>query len=110
MKPRACFILLLLLTIAAPAQKLSESIEVHVVNVDVVVMDKSGKHVRGLSKDDFQIFENGKPQPISNFYEVAAEPAPGLVAENTPETRTTPEMRPRRFVIFIDDYSINPSR
>src|SRR5436190_18398500 len=30
------------------------------VQVPAVVTDKSGNHVHGLTKDDFQIFENGK--------------------------------------------------
>jgi VWFA-related protein len=109
MKPRACFILLALCATAAAAQKLAESIEVHVVNVDVVVTDKSGKHVRGLTRDDFQIFENGKPQPITNFYEVGGEAAPDLRVDAA-ATPATEDVRARKFVIFIDDYSINPHR
>ncbi|HLH08709.1 MAG TPA: VWA domain-containing protein [Terriglobales bacterium] len=37
------------------------------VLVDVVVTDKSGKPVRGLTEKDFTILQDGKPQPISAF-------------------------------------------
>src|SRR5438105_14101360 len=50
--------------------KLSESIDVRVINVDVVVTDKKGNPVTGLTKDDFEIYENNLLKPISNFYEV----------------------------------------
>ena len=37
------------------------------VLVDVVVTDKGGHAVPGLTKDDFQVIEDGKPQTISFF-------------------------------------------
>jgi VWFA-related protein len=49
------------------------------VQVDVVVVDKDGNHVRGLKKEDFQLFDRRKPRPISAFDEVqhAAPGEPG---------------------------------
>jgi VWFA-related protein len=40
---------------------------VEYVEVDAVVTDRDGQFVRGLTQNDFQIFEDGKPQPISAF-------------------------------------------
>lgn len=40
------------------------------VEVPAVVTDASGKHVHGLTKADFKVLENGKPQPISICNEV----------------------------------------
>jgi hypothetical protein len=37
--------------------QISETIEVRVTNIDVVVTDKSGKRVTGLTRDDFEVFE-----------------------------------------------------
>jgi VWFA-related protein len=37
------------------------------VMLDVVVTDKSGKPVTGLSKEDFQVLEDGEPQDIASF-------------------------------------------
>jgi VWFA-related protein len=42
-------------------------VNVEYVEVDAIVTDRNDQFVRGLTKDDFQIFEDGKPQPISNF-------------------------------------------
>src|SRR5580765_7056514 len=42
-------------------------VNVENVEVDAVVTDRDGQFVRGLAKEDFQIFEDGKPQPISTF-------------------------------------------
>jgi VWFA-related protein len=40
------------------------------VQVPVVVADKSGNHIHGMTKDDFHVFENGKEQKISTFEEI----------------------------------------
>ncbi len=37
------------------------SFDVNVVTVDVFVTDRDGKFVPGLTQDDFEIFEAGKP-------------------------------------------------
>src|SRR5713226_1979493 len=69
---------------------LVERVNVSVINVDATVFDRSGKPVTNLTKDDFEIFEDGKPQKIANFYVIesavprveveastaAAQPAP----------------------------------
>ena len=49
-------------------QDLGEIVNVNVVNLDVYVNDKSGKRIQGLTKDDFEIYENGKKMGITNFY------------------------------------------
>jgi VWFA-related protein len=41
---------------------------VDLVSVTATVVDESGHFVRGLDKDDFVVFEDGKPQPISLFF------------------------------------------
>lgn len=40
---------------------------VSLVSVNAVVRDKRGRPVRDLTRDDFQILENGKPRPIVDF-------------------------------------------
>ena len=49
------------------------------VTLDVVVTDKSGKAVTGLTKDDFTVLEDGTAQAIANFEtpEMHHEPARG---------------------------------
>src|ERR1051325_654630 len=68
---------------AAEVPKLVESVDVRVINIDVVVTDRKGNRVTGLSKDAFELYETGVQKPISNFYEVAAEPK-AVTASTTP--------------------------
>ncbi len=42
-------------------------VQVDFVEVDAIVTDARGNYVRDLTKEDFQLFEDGKPQPITNF-------------------------------------------
>jgi len=42
-----------------------ETIEVNVVTVDVFATDEHGAPVPGLTRDDFELFEAGKPQEAS---------------------------------------------
>jgi len=64
-------------------------ITVRTVLVDVVVTDKENRAISGLHKEDFQLFEDGKPQEIS-FFESnfdapreAAAPAGAVLPPNT---------------------------
>ena len=41
--------------------------ETRAIEVDAYVMDPSGAFVRGLTRDDFEILEDGQPQEISAF-------------------------------------------
>jgi VWFA-related protein len=68
------------------------------VTVNVVVRDKSGAVVRGLTRDDFTVAEDGKPQTITSFdFEEldradpapsAAEPAIVLPKQAPPRSRS----------------------
>lgn len=52
---------------ARAQQEPTFSSEVKVVNVLATVRDKRGTIIRNLTKDDFEIFEDGKPQAIKYF-------------------------------------------
>ena len=52
-------------------------VSARLVLVDAVVTDKSGQRITGLTKDDFTVLENGKPQKLSAFsFEVPEPPSP----------------------------------
>lgn len=116
MKRLAIALLIALSAAALLAQEASESIEVRVVNVDVVVRDRAGKPVTGLTKADFEIYENGQKREVTNLYEVRSKSLP---AQATTVTQASPssvpaeppvEIRPRNIVMFVDNYSLNPFR
>jgi VWFA-related protein len=80
------------------------------VTVDVVVLDKKAGPISGLTKDDFVLSEDGKPQPIVSFESVvvatprpaAAVPAPAISSNVVTEKR-----RARTFVILFDDVHLS---
>src|SRR5689334_22806756 len=49
---------------------------VELVTVDAVITDKKGNPIEGLTKDSFQVLEDGKPQTISTFEAIVLPPAP----------------------------------
>jgi len=61
---------------ATQAQEPAPPIRVNVsrVNVGVTVTDSTGRFVEGLHREDFQIFDNGIEQPITDFLSIE-EPA-----------------------------------
>lgn len=84
--------LLFLLTGAAPrgplVPSLGETIQVNIVNVDVIVTRRDGTPVHGLTKDDFVLIENGQPRPISNFAEYHSEEADTGARRDPSRSRT----------------------
>ncbi|MGZ8711444.1 MAG: VWA domain-containing protein [Thermoanaerobaculia bacterium] len=100
-------------------QKLVENIDVRVINIDVVVTDRSGNPVTGLKREDFEIFENNIPKPISNFYEVEGSMPKNVEGEgqiiDTPSAPATavraddiPDNMRRRIIFYIDNLSLAP--
>lgn len=83
---------------------LVESIEVRVANIDVVVRDRAGNPVAGLTKDDFDLFQDGVQQPVTNFYEIRRG------EDSAGGTQPPVELRQRRVVFFFDSGSLTPTR
>lgn len=86
-------------TLTAPAQT-SETIQVQLTNLDVVVTDSRGARIAGLTKDDFEVWENGQRREITNLSEVrrgpAAEGSSGAVVLASP----------RRILLAVDNRTI----
>ncbi len=89
----------------APPESFLESIEVNVVNLLVWVTDKRGNPIAGLSRDDFELFEDGRRVGISNFFAVEGgkpralptptELAPGDTRVTSLPTLSRPHLRSR---------------
>src|SRR3954453_18294319 len=64
-----CMTLLLIAALALQAQDDTATfrMDVKLVNLFVNVTDKTGAIVGGLGKDDFQVFEDGRPQKVAVF-------------------------------------------
>lgn len=50
-------------------------ITTNLVQLDAVVLDKDGRHVKDLRPEDFEIVEDGRTRPITNFSYVDTSPA-----------------------------------
>lgn len=95
-----------------------ETVDVQVINIDAVVTDRRGNIITGLTIDDFELYENGKPQRITNFYEVndtqirRVQQAPGQDRPIESIEETSPADRPdhlrRKIIFFVDNLSLNP--
>src|ERR1700726_298691 len=104
-----------------------ESVTVNVVNVDVYVSDKRGR-VTGLARQDFELYEDGRPMAITNFLAVEGGKPPGPAAgaeaaaaaaesaePNRPpklppgyEQAPIPEDQKLRLIVYIDNYNLKP--
>jgi hypothetical protein len=88
---------------------------VNEVLVPVVVRDSQGQAVGNLTRDDFQVFDNGKLQTITGFTVIkrAAESAEANSVAPSPDVSDSPGISqpispPQRFVVLLfDDYNLS---
>ena len=91
-------------------------VEVSYVDVDVVVTDERGQFVTGLTRDDFAVFEDGKPQKIDTFslVDVPVEKPDDIVLEGRAVPADTQSNREpfdgRVYVIVLDDLDVSAMR
>ena len=85
----------------------SESIDVRIVNVEVVVTDKKGNRIRGLEPDDFELLVDRQPVPIAYFTEVDEGHAKTAAAEGIANVQSLAhnEQVGTNYLIFVDDLS-----
>src|SRR6266550_6432394 len=88
-------------------------VNTELVQTAITVIDKQGRFVDGLSRDQFELAVDGKPRPISFFERVTAGSPreTQLTARNEPGPELTkaipPTVRGRSIVFFIDDLHLS---
>ena len=100
-----------------PASVYFEQVEVNVVNLEVFVTDANGHRVAGLTRDDFEIYQDGEQVEITNFFAIdredrilrttQAETLPDETAP-TPEPRLLPAEHRLNLLIYFDNFNLTP--
>ncbi|HEY2352660.1 MAG TPA: VWA domain-containing protein [Candidatus Acidoferrum sp.] len=95
-------------------------VSTELVLVNVVARDKKGNPLRGLKKEDFTLYEDGKKQQISTFdfedvdqaplgagstVSGAAPGTPGTLLRSTKKAPPTLDARDRRLIVLFFDFS-----
>ncbi len=96
-----------------------DTVDVYVVNVEVVVTDKDGNPATGLTRDDFEVYEDGKQVEVGGFFAVegrravtdAATGAGGPAAtpgSSAPDLDPAPATKRLNLVVFVDNFNMRP--
>lgn len=105
----------------APPTPLVIRINVNLVQVDAIVTDSKGKPVTDLKAEDFEVFQDGKLQMISNFEFVevkastvrtaalpaTAQPRGGPPAPPLPTRGLRPQQIRRTIALVVDDLGLS---
>ena len=96
--------------VSAHEAPITFSSRVNLISVPVVVRDREGRAIGNLQKEDFQVFDKGKPQTITKF---SIEKSSSLVeveagalkctARTTPAPISSPPVLPERYVAYLVD-------
>lgn len=104
--------LLSTLPLLSPAAgQVVETIDVRVVNVDVTVTDRRGRPVSGLTRESFEVLEDGIPQEVTHFYVVEKTMARAAGSQSATATAVPDAERFRRKVlVLVDDMNMSAAR
>jgi VWFA-related protein len=82
-----------------PTATFYEPLQVELVDLDVVVTDRSGVPIADLTADDFDVFEDGTPVEVTHFY------AAGGTSGPSGDSRLAETIF---LVLFVDDTNVDP--
>jgi len=91
-------------------------VKVEVTNVEAIITDKKGNRVLGLRPENFEIFEDGTLQKLTNFYEVrgtgvftsGGEEAKAKMKQEAQPLPEVPAQIINRIIFFFDNWHIHP--
>lgn len=96
-----------------------ESVDVRVVNIEVYVTDNEGKRVTGLTRDDFEVYEDGKKMEVTHFYASEGKKTGAALAEPEVERlqlavyfdlQALPSQRRQQLMRVIEDFLVARAR
>jgi VWFA-related protein len=102
-----------------PAEKDEDVVKISttLIQIDVTVTDKNGKIVTDLKPEEFEIYENGEKQPITNFSFVTSvaeaktaptpKPDKNAVGAPLPPVQIRPEQVRRTVALVVDDLGLS---
>ena len=88
-------------------------VDTQLVQTDVMVFDKSGKFVEGLTREQFELKVDGRPVPVAFFERVsggAPQGGPGAAPSSgagAAAKGAAPRTRGRNVIFFIDDLHLS---
>lgn len=88
---------------AQPSARVGESVVVTVVEIPVTVVDRAGNPVRGLTKENFELVDEGKKQEIEYFEKIDL----AKISASEDDTAFNPVAR-RRFMLLFDRENSTP--
>jgi VWFA-related protein len=91
-------------------------VKVEVTNVEVIITDIKGNRIVGLKPENFEIFEDGTLQKLTNFYEVrgtgvftsGGEEAKANIKQEAQPFPEGPAQIKNRIIFFFDNWHIHP--
>lgn len=87
-------------------------VEAELVELDVVVTDGKDRPLTDLGPEDFEVLEDGRPQPVTHFAPGFMAPARGNASAGgpSPGPAAFPDAGPRarHLVLVVDDYHLEP--
>lgn len=105
----------------SPPQKPSANSEdvvritTNLVQIDAVVTDRRGQHIVDLHPEEFEVYEDGRPQQITNFSYVNVQAESKAETAETESDKTQPrppeQLRPeqvrRSIALIVDDLGLS---
>jgi Ca-activated chloride channel homolog len=84
------FVFFVTFVVAFPAAQAPFKSAIETVLVTVTVTDANGRLIIGLGKDDFEVFENGEPLPVTQFTDARVPVSLGVLLDASDSMRGQP--------------------
>lgn len=94
--------------LAQPEAPFRERVDVDLVEIDVFVADRKERPVRGLKREDFELYVDGRQVEVSNFVENRPSGTPSEWV-TTDDGRLREGPAPLTVVLYMDDLNTHPA-